>query len=276
MRVALALAAAIALGGCNPSGPARHTELQWIQCESDGLDAARVSACSAVAADRDADPQRRAAALVHRGVIRAQVGQHVRAVADFGRALRLDPSYAQALVERGAVHQERGAFAIAVRDFDAALALDPTLTPASARREAALQGRTAQFQAQLDQLNQAIGRDPFNASLFNNRCWLRVINDDNLELALNDCNESIRIDPRSAAALDSRGLVHLKRGDDAAAEADYTAALAIEPESAHYLYGRGVARLRMGLSDAGHGDMAEAERLTPGIGLTYRDYGIHI
>ena len=72
------------------------------------------------------------------------------------------------------------------------------------------------------------------------------MNDDDLDAALADCNAALRRPRPTTQRLDSRGLVHLKRGDFAAALADYEAALAIEPERGHFLYGRGLARLRLG------------------------------
>lgn len=276
MKRAFALCAVLALAACIPANGAPHTEAQWRSCQTGVLQPDRIASCSAVAADEHADPRRRAMALVQRGILRRDIGQYGRAVADFGRALRIDPSYAEAYVERGLVHGDRGFFDVAVRDFDAALAIDPTLSRALEEREAALSGRTDEFIDQLQLLDDALSRDPINASLLNNRCWLRVINDDDLDAALADCNAAVRIDPRSAAALDSRGLVHLKRGEFALAIADYDAALALEPGRGHYLYGRGIARLRLGQTE-GQADLAAGEAAEPGIGGTYAsEYNVEL
>lgn len=273
VRYALA-AAALALAGCGPLTTRPHTAAEWNTCER-GADYLRVTACTAVASDTRAEPHRRAMAYVLRGVQHAQTAQYGRAMADFGRAIRLDPSYANAYVERGQVFQERGAFERAVRDFDAALAIDPNLPIAVQRRDDAIAGRWNYLAEELRRLDDALARDPTNAGLLNNRCWTRAINDDDLDLALADCDAAIEHEPRNVEAWDSRGMVHLKRREFQAAYDDYNRAVLLRPGYGHYLYGRGIAQIRLGNSDAGHDDLAAAERAEPGIGETYsHEYGI--
>lgn len=270
----LALAAFTAtLAACSPADPATTLAQNFGICESGNFPEARLTACSAVIADANAEPVQRAAALVHRGVLRAAEGQHARAIADFGLALRLDPNNSDALSERGAVHQERGVLDIAIRDYDAALAIDPANSVAAYRREQALLGRVDDVQEQIAQLTELLMREPGNAPAFNNRCWVRAINDEDLNAALEDCNAALRIEPRSSQALDSRGLVYLKRGDFAAALADYEAALAVEPNRGHFLYGRGLARLRLGQDALGEADLVAAENAEPGVTQLYAGYG---
>jgi lipoprotein NlpI len=263
-------------GACTPADPAAHASRQWQVCSSAGLPQERLHACSEVIAAEGAAPELRAAALVERGAQRAELGQHLRAVADFGRALRIDPRLVRAYLERGQVHHDRGAFDRAVADYDAALALQPGLEQAMARREAALRGRDEAQLSTLDLLTRELEEDPEDPTLWNNRCWIRAVRGEELDYALADCNQALRLEPRHAAALDSRGLVHIKRGEYAAAIADYEAALAVEPGRGHYLYGRGVARIRMGLSAEGQADLAAAEAAEPGIAEAYRSYGVQL
>lgn len=270
----LAAAGLFAMVAACGSGDPSVTLAQNIRtCESGVFPEQRVAACSAVVADARAEPVQRAAALVHRGMLRSELGQHARAVADFGRALRLDPNNSDALSERGMVHQARGVLELALRDYEAALAIDPTNSIAAYRREQALQGRLDDVQQQIAQLTELLMREPQNAGALNNRCWVRAINDDDLNAALADCNAALGIDPRASQTLDSRGLVYLKRGDFAAALADYEAALSIEPNRGHFLYGRGLARLRLGQSAEGEADLVAAENAEPGVTQAYAGYG---
>lgn len=273
MRSLGAIALAAALAACAPADPAATLAQNLALCESESYSDQRIAACSAVITDASLDPARRATALVRRGMLRAELGQHARAVADFGRALRLDATNTDAYSERGAVHQQRGAFDLAVRDYDAALALDPRHSIAAYRREEALRGRIDAFSSQLAQLSEILARDPANVEALNNRCWLRATYDQDIDAALADCDAAVRANPRSGAALDSRGLVHLKRHDFQQAVADYDAALAIEPARGHYLYGRGLARLQLGLSEEGEADLSAAEAAEPGIAQAYAQYG---
>jgi tetratricopeptide (TPR) repeat protein len=261
------------VGACAPAVTAETAERAWAVCASaEGAHETRVRACSTVIAFPGTTEERRAAALVRRGVTRFELGELTRAVADLGRALRVDSANAQAYLERGGIHQARGAFELALRDFNSALALQPNLETALSRRNEALQGRTRLYQGQLERLSELLSSAPADASLLNNRCWLRVTNGDDLDQALTDCNAALLSDPASAATLDSRGLVHLKRGDYAAALTDYEAALKLEPERGHYLYGRGLTRIALGMTSEGQADLQAAEELEPGVGHLYAEY----
>jgi tetratricopeptide (TPR) repeat protein len=274
MKRLVFIGAALLLSGCLPPVTAESVEAAWEQCSGQGAADYRVAQCSVVINFADTAPDRRAAALVERGKIRAEQNQFGRAMADYGRAMRINHRNAQAYAARALLHQVRGAYDIALRDFDQALAIDPTLQAAIAGREETLAHRTTQFQEDLASITEALQSAPTDSSLLNERCWIRTINDDDLDAALADCNAAILSQPTNAAALDSRGLVHLKRGEYAASIADYEAALAIEPRRGHYMFGRGVARIRMGQTAEGQADIAEAERLEPGITASYQGYGV--
>ena len=59
----------------------------------------------------------------------------------------------------------------------------------------------------------------------NSRCWARARWGQELDEALADCNAALKLRPGTAAILDSRGLVYLRKGDFKSAIADYDAAL---------------------------------------------------
>lgn len=274
MKAALPIAFAALLSGCLQPVNADTVELAWERCDGAGTAEYRIGQCSSVIGFSGTSPERRAAALLVRGSIRSNEGQYARALADFGRALRIDARNAQIYLERGIVHQARGAYDVAVRDFDSALSLQPGLQPAVDRRAQAIAERTAQYQTQLSELDDWLRQSPTDAVLLNERCWLRTVNNDNLDAALADCNASLLAQPNDANVHDSRGLVFYKRGDFAAALADYEAAVALEPQRGHFLFGRGLARNALGMTAEGAADQARAEELEPGVARTYESYNI--
>lgn len=265
--------AVLGLAACAPPDPAVVAQANWEACEYSPLAETRLAACSRVIANTP-DDQQRALAYMYRGLARQELDQGVRAIADFGRALRLSPQLAQAYYLRGGLHSARGEYASATADYDAALRIDPTMLEAAQARDVALQGDLRALDSQIAQIDAALRQNPNNAALLNERCWMRVSNDGDLDLALADCERSLQLRPRDAATLDSLGLVRLKRGEYQASIAAYDAALREEPGSGHFLYGRGVARIRLGLTVQGQADLAEAERAVPGIARTYRSYGV--
>jgi tetratricopeptide (TPR) repeat protein len=64
-----------------------------------------------------------------------------------------------------------------------------------------------------------------------NRCWMRAIVG-RLQSALADCNQSLRLNPNSANALDRRGLIHLQLDELDLSIGDYDVALRINPQLA--------------------------------------------
>ena len=273
MRAVLALCA-LALAACTPSDPQVLAERRTSSCQSSMFPQQRLVDCSAIIADPTMRPEQRVQALISRGSQRAGLGEHARAVADFGRAIRIDPENALAYFERGAIHHNRGAYESAVASYNAALAIQPDFEMALQRRAQALEYVADPWRGEIAWLDEALARDPNNIELLNNRCWTRAVNGQDLDLALADCNAAVSIDARYGAVLDSRGLVHLKRGDFQAAFADYEAALALEPNNGHYLYGRGLANQGLGNKDQAAADMASAESAEPGIGAQYATYNL--
>lgn len=276
MRWGALIVLGLGLMACAPSDPQVVAERLWTSCETNAFPQQRILDCSALIAASETPQERRVQAYINRGAERAAQNEYARAIADFGRALRLDPRNADAHLERGLVHHNRGAYDSAVASYDAALALQPNMQTALERRAAALGERLEGWRRELAQLDQMLAVDPRNPDLLNNRCWVRAVNGDELDRALADCNEAVRIAPSYGAALDSRGLVHLKRGAYAEALADYEAALSIEPNTGHYLYGRGLARIALGQKDAGEADLRAAEAADPGIAAQYSSYGLDI
>jgi tetratricopeptide (TPR) repeat protein len=274
MRTPIVIALVLGLGACMAPVTADTVEAAWERCNAPGASAYRISQCSAVISFAETSAERRAAALIVRGSLRADEGQYIRALGDIGRAMRLDTQNAQIYLQRGIIHQTQGAYDIAVRDFDRALALQPGLQAALDRRADALAQRVVSYRTELEQLNEYLQRSPTDADMLNSRCWIRTVNNDDLELALADCNASLAASPNDANVHDSRGLVHFKRGDYVASLADYDAAVRLEPTSGHFLYGRGLARIALGMTAEGEADLARAEELEPSVTVQYAGYNI--
>ena len=97
--------------------------------------------------------------------------------------------------------------------------------------------------------------------VYNDRCWARAVAMIDLEAALADCNEALRLRPDYVAALDSRAFVHMRGGRFQDAIADYDAALRGNPRDPYSLYGRGIAKMRMGDSAGAQADIAASKEV---------------
>jgi tetratricopeptide (TPR) repeat protein len=79
-----------------------------------------------------------------------------------------------------------------------------------------------------------------------------------LDRAVRDFSEAIRIDPTSSDGLLARGEAHFKLGQTERAIADYSAALAHDPQQAAGFRARGMAHLYLGKNDLALADLSKA------------------
>jgi Caspase domain len=141
-----------------------------------------------------------------------------------------------AYFKRGRTYAIKHAYALAVPDFDEVIRLHP------------------------------------DGETYNNRCWTRAALGD-LQGALNDCNEALRLKPGLGISLDSRGLVELKLGRNADAIKDYSVSIDQDPRSVSSLFGRALATKRSG--GDGSLDDSLAKSMDANIGREFASYGVN-
>ncbi|HEX3886335.1 MAG TPA: tetratricopeptide repeat protein [Phenylobacterium sp.] len=130
------------------------------------------------------------------------------------------------------------------------------------------------YQAAVPDMDQALARVP-SANGYQAACWARALAGVELDQALAYCDKSLQLNPgRPWAQYDTRGFLHLRRGEYDQAVSDYGEALKLQPKQASSLYGRGLARLKLRQDQAGHVDLAAATKIEPGIVATYAKRGI--
>ena len=117
----------------------------------------------------------------------------------------------------------------------------------------------------LDALDRFAPQDARLAEALIARCWNRALLNRGLSDAMDDCKRSLRLEPNSAAALDSLGLVYLRIHQFGQAIAQYDAALKINSKQSWSLYCRGVAKSHMGEPQEGAADISAAVALEPQV-----------
>ena len=127
-----------------------------------------------------------------RGNGRQAKGDLDGAIADFTKAIEINPDYAIAYNNRGQALRAKGDLAGAIADFSTAIELTPNFAAAFANRGAA-----------------------------------KRANHD-LEGAIADCTKAIGLDPQSASAYSNRGYARKASGDTAGAAADLKKAAQLE------------------------------------------------
>jgi tetratricopeptide (TPR) repeat protein/predicted aspartyl protease len=251
-----------------------------------------------------------AAGYGRRGAILASGRKFDAAIADFDKAVALDPTGAHYFFQRAMAHLENGQPLLGAGDLDKAIVLAPAdaaarLARASLRHQAkdpdgaaidlaaadkalapssdarlhlaALYDATDAYEPALASYDLWLKNHPEDhnrAVAFNGRCWARALLNRDLDKALADCNAALRLRPGEAAFLDSRALVQFRRGAFDKALADYDAALAKQPRNAWSLYCRGIVTRRMGKVAQADADAAAAVAINAQVRARAKRYGL--
>lgn len=126
------------------------------------------------------------------------------ALADYNRAIKLDPSFATAYYNRGLLYEKFERYKAALADFGQAIKLDPDGAVAYSNR-GSVYDNLKQYQQALSEYNRAIELDPNFAPAYYNR-GNTFTNLKQHEQALADYNQTIKLDPNFAPAYVNIGV----------------------------------------------------------------------
>ena len=115
--------------------------------------------------------------------------------------------------------------------------------------------------------NEAIRLDPKFALAYNNR-GLAYRDKGELDRAIADHTEAIRLDPRFAVAFNSRGFTYDSKGERDRAIADYTEAIRLDPKFAVAFRNLGRAYLYAGALPKALADLSQSSELDPKNGYS--------
>lgn len=177
-----AIVLALPLGGCS-------FDLGSWGADKEKLQAAEQKPTGTISGQSVSDAQ----GYTTRGLTLAKSGKSEEALAEFDRALTLDPYNAQALYGRGLIYQADKRHEQAIADFTAANGLTP-------QRVEPLLARATSYLA-IDKAKEAAS----------------------------DLDEAVQADPNSAQAWSARGVTYERLGDKAKAFTSYSRALALRP-----------------------------------------------
>lgn len=185
----------------------------------------------------------------NRAIAFFEKGDFDRALADYNKAIELNPLDASAFHNRGLVHHEKRQFESALRDFDRSLSFPAGANVSLKADRYNSRGLTwreiGDYERAIADFNQALQLSPRTAFYFANRGEIWRLKGD-LDMALKDQNRAVQIDPKSVTSLTLRGDTLRYRGDFSAALADYARAERLSPGTIPAIVGKGIVYERMG------------------------------
>lgn len=183
----------------------------------------------------------------------------------------------RALVSKGHKTKDNDALTRSIEVFEHMLPLIPATSPefraqVLTTRAEAHSGK-GDVELAIQDLDEAIRLQPQDPRVLNSLCYeLAIIG--RLELALASCNEALNLRPNDLYTLDSRGFTYLKLKQPERAINDYDAVLQQDLKIANSLYGRGLAHLMLGNNDQGNRDIAAAKAIRADIVDEFARYGV--
>jgi tetratricopeptide (TPR) repeat protein len=170
-----------------------------------------------------------------------EAGNYQQALANYDKAIKLNPQYAEAYNNRGNlryVHLKNPTGALA--DYDRSIALRPNSTLTYVNRGGLRADEFNDIKGAIADFDKSITLDNQDYLVYNNRGYLKDANLNDLRGALLDYDRAIALNPRSVLAYNNRGnLNYHKLSNKEVAIADYNQAIAINDRSSMAYYNRG-------------------------------------
>lgn len=155
---------------------------------------------------------------VRRGSVLASVGQNDEAIADYDQAIRLNPKDRLAYLLRGDAWTVKDEFDRAIASYSELIALDPTEALGYARRAKAYRLKGDPARAIVEYNDSIRLKSKAGDYLGRGTTWYEA---GDLDRAIADLNEAVKISPTGIEVHRTRGRVHFARGDFAAALPDF-------------------------------------------------------
>ena len=208
----------------------------------------------------------------NRGTAYKDINEHDLAIADFNKAIRLNPDDVGAYSNRGAVYSNEGNFDLAIENFDKAIRLNPNYFGAYNNRGKAYSDK-GDFDCAIADFDKAIELNPDDAEPYNNR-GVSFHNKGEVDRAIIDFNKAIQLNPNYANAYSNRGKTYGDKGEIGRAIADCAKAIELNPDDANAYNNRGVVYSKQGEIDCAIADFNKAIELNPDDVNAYNNLGI--
>ena len=170
-----------------------------------------------------------------------EAGDDAGAIADYDRALKLDPNFATAYVNRAAAKLDAGDFGGASADIDRAFNLGEDSSAAYINRSF-VENQIGDYDGSMKDANKVLARDPKCGEAYFNRSYAKHFKGEDVG-ALADIDRAMELGPETMDVYLARGIVRAALGDARGAIEDETKEIALKPGYAGAYKARARARL---------------------------------
>ncbi len=213
-----------------------------------------------------------AGAYYNRGVLYRLQEKYDLALADWNKAIKINPNLAQAYYNRGLLYHNQQKYELALADYNKAIDINPNYALAYNNR-GNLYKNLQKYELALSDYSKAIKINPNDADAYYNR---GVLYSDlqKYDLALSDYDKAIEINPNYAEAYVNRGVLYRLQEKYELALADYDKAIEINRNDAVAYYNRGVLYSYQQKYELALADYNQAIRINPNYANAYYNRGV--
>ncbi|MCL2923639.1 MAG: tetratricopeptide repeat protein [Trichodesmium sp. MAG_R04] len=184
-----------------------------------------------------------AQALYRDGQKSAKQGRQQTAIANYTKALQLNPKNPFIYYQRGNSYYSKKAYEKAIKDYTAGIKIKPNYKDAYYQR-ALIYYELDNNEKAITDLTQILRINPNYTKAYNKRGLIYYQIGD-YKNAIQDYSQSIRLNPKDSENYINRGIARGATGDQAGAISDYTRAIEINPNNVQAYHYRGYSRFEI-------------------------------
>jgi tetratricopeptide (TPR) repeat protein len=213
-----------------------------------------------------------ALAMCNRGLTYGNLGKYVEAKADYEAAAAVSPNDANVIVRLGDFRYLTNDFAAALQDYSRLLAANK-LYPRIFSKKAGAEAMLGQVQQALIDAQEALRLDPKDEEAYNSRGLAKRAKGE-LGGAIEDFNKAIDIKEDYSRPYNNRGVVYFSQGSLEQALGDFDKAINMDTAYADAYSNRGSVKHRLNRPQEALTDLDVALRINPSFADAYQNRGV--